>query len=57
MKTIIDPVSEVRAWREQVSEIWKGKKWEDIEQELEERAARLEREVEQERIRKNADAA
>ena len=57
MKTTSDPVSEVRSWRKDVSESWEGKKWEEIEHELNERAEQLEKNVEQERIRKKTDAA
>lgn len=57
MKTIMDPVNEVRSWREQVSATWKGKQWEEIERELEERAERMEREIEHERLLKKIDAA
>jgi hypothetical protein len=53
----MDPVSEVRVWREQVSEAWKGKRWEEIDRELDERAERLEREIEQGRFMKKTDAA
>jgi hypothetical protein len=57
MSEILDPVSEVREWRRQVMESWKGKSREEIRRELNELGERFKKEMEEERTRKKAGAA
>jgi hypothetical protein len=45
MKNELDAVSEVREWRRQMMESWKGKEWDDIQQELNERGEKFRREM------------
>lgn len=57
MKNDLDAVSEVREWRRQVKESWKGREWDDIQQELNERGEKFRREMEKERSQKQEGAA
>lgn len=57
MRNDLDAVSEVREWRRQVMESWKGKSWEEIEKQLDERCEKFEKKVEEERRRRNEGAA
>ena len=45
MKNDLDAVSEVREWRRQVMESWKGREWDDIQRELNERGEKFRREM------------
>ena len=57
MSKNLDPVSEVREWRKQMMESWKGKSREEIRQELSELGEQFKKEMEEERTRKKASAA
>lgn len=50
-------VSEVREWRRQVMESWKGKSWEEIQKELNERGDEFRKEKKEKRNQKMEGAA
>ncbi len=57
MKKKLDAVEEVREWRRQMTEGWKGKSWKEIQDRLNRHVATWKKEREEEQEKKKAGAA
>jgi hypothetical protein len=58
MRKDLDAVSEVREWRRQMMEGWKGKSWGEIEKELDEHCEEFEKRIRvEEELRQKKEGA